>query len=244
MVARLNALYPIRLRALRDDCLKTYVELFDTGKRLLPHIVRDIAELPIVTRMLLLEKHSTILVDSWAHLDLAATQHDIARDLRKRVLRWVQQQNLSSTWFLDVVVKMLMVWRLSPETAQRPLFFITGSMSIGRDRRVGYVNEELHRLIYGLSPPRDKFSIPEYNPAMQTRKEHTDEVLAKLRDHQLHKERLFVAAGFSASKAKRPKKGALGKNSIGSFDIKLAKNLRPKSLRWFEEGIQSRKSRS
>jgi hypothetical protein len=206
LVSRLNSLYPKRLRTLRDNCLSTYLDLFDAGKRLLPDLVRDFAELPIVTSIGLVETHAAVLIDSWKNLDLAATQHEVAGELRNRVMLWAQRQNLVAGWFLDVVIKMLMVWRLAPETAGRPLFFKTGGMSIGSDRRLGDVSLELRRIIYQLAPAKDKFAVPAYNPAMQTRQEHSNEVMNLLRQHQLELEDRFKAAGFILSRPRRARK--------------------------------------
>ena len=200
----MNIRYRRRLALLRDSCLPIYTEMFEVGKRLLPHVRGDIPTLPVVGHEGEITGFTTI--NGWQVLNHATEQHPVAQQLRAGMKTWVAKQNLEAEWVLDAIVKLFCAWRMSPETAERPLFFITGSMSLGRDRRLAVVTGALHCLIYQLAPASDKFSVAAYNPAMQTRKEHTDEVLALLRKHQVQQEQRFGAAGFSVSKPKRPKK--------------------------------------
>lgn len=204
LFSAMNKRYPRRLALLRDSCLPIYTEMFEVGKRLLPDVRGDLPTLPVFGRESEITGFTTI--DGWQALIKAMRQHLVVQQLHAAMKTWIANQNLEAEWVLDAIVKLFCPWRMSPETAKRPLFFITGSMSIGRDRRLAVVTGALHRLIYQLAPASDKFSVAGYNPAMQTRKEHIDEVLALLRKHQLQQEQRYVVAGFSVSKPKRPKK--------------------------------------
>lgn len=192
------------LRELRESCVPTVQALIESGKR---QFGRAAGEFPAVAIELKIDQQTTrqelLWIDSLKALRIAADHIMEVRQLQTILENWASRCHVSEDWFLDAIVRILTVWSVSPEAADDLEWRYPGSLSSAPEWRFGDGDPALYELITALAEVEPPPSIPVYNPAMQTQKEHRASVEASLNKYYEQQEARFKLRGFIPSTRKR-----------------------------------------
>jgi hypothetical protein len=191
------------LRKLQDKCSPLYRALHDLGCKTLPLVRSDFPALVIRD---VISEHArserTVYVENWALLCEAAKQYAEANELVNALSVWAGARHMMVDWFLDAVLMNLLTWRRDSEAEKDLHWFYPGSMAVGDNHRAGIDAQRLH----GRGTIESAIPVPvvrPYNPSMQTRKEHQQEVESALGCYYDKQEEYFAANGFEKTTPKR-----------------------------------------
>ena len=152
-------------------------------------------------------KRWTEVVDSWASLQAVAAGYLVAGRLRDELSAWATARNMNVGWFLDLVLRNVAIWHSTQEhklpaadTWSQP-----GSLTTS-DNRVWGAGKHIPGQ-FGPEHALQLPTIPPYNPAMQTRKQHGKVVMAVLKGYHDVQEAVYKKAGFKRLQRKRSGKG-------------------------------------
>jgi hypothetical protein len=204
---RMRSLCKPDLTHLRETCLPRYTALFEFGRKQVSRYA-DFPQVKITPsdEAGRAKSETVVLVDSWKALLVAAAYVPLAEDLKNGIFSWSKQRNIAVKWFMDALLRNLTGWHLQPPGAKQLHFFLPAGLSYSDTKRfsgtAGY-----SRYLKDLAASGPGFQSPIYNPAIQTREEHQNEVVESLKAYHAAQEERFLAEGFTETRAKRGRRG-------------------------------------
>jgi hypothetical protein len=204
---RMRSLCKPDLTHLRETCLPRYTALFEFGRKQVSRYA-DFPQVMITASVGAGRPKSepVVLVDSWKALLVVATHAPLADKLKNGIFSWSKQRNVAVEWFLDALLRNLTGWHLQPVGAEQLHFFLPTGLSYSDTKRFSGT-AEYSRFLKDLAASGPPFQSPIYNPAIQTREEHQNEVVERLKAYHAAQEDRFLAEGFTETRAKRGRRG-------------------------------------